>query len=67
MIRVDGLNKSGFEIYKEMRKNYNIQLELAETNIVLAILAIGSTKEDVDKFCSLSVISMSKQLENPTM
>ena len=48
VIRVDGLNKSGFEIYKEMRKNYNIQLELAETNIVLAILAIGSTKEDVD-------------------
>lgn len=49
VIRVDGLNKSGFEIYKEIRKTYNIQLELAETNLVLAILAIGSTKNDVDR------------------
>ena len=48
-IRVDKLHKSGFQIYKEIRKNYNIQLELSEPNIVLAILAIGSTKEDVNK------------------
>lgn len=48
VIRVDGINKSGFEVYKEIRKKYNIQLELAETYLVLAILAIGSTKSDVD-------------------
>ena len=40
---------SGFQVYYEIRKNYNIQLELAETYLVLAILAIGSTKDDVDK------------------
>lgn len=51
-IRVDKLNKSGFEIYYEIRKKYNIQLELAEPNLVLAILAIGSTKEDVDRLIS---------------
>jgi len=47
-IRVDKLKKSGFQVYQEMQKKYNIQLELAEPNLVLAILAIGSTKEDVD-------------------
>ncbi len=49
VIRVDGLRKSGFQIYKEIRQDYNIQLELAETYLVLAILAIGTTKEDVEK------------------
>lgn len=49
VIRVDGLRKSGFQVYKELRKDYNIQLELAETYLVLAILAIGSTKRDVDR------------------
>ena len=49
VIKVDGLRMSGFQVYYEIRKNYNIQLELAETYLVLAILAIGSTKDDVDK------------------
>ena len=49
VIKVDGLRMSGFQVYKEIRANYNIQLELAETYLVLAILAIGSTKEDVDR------------------
>lgn len=64
VIRVDGLRKSGFDIYKELRKNYNIQVELAETYLVLAILAIGSTKEDVDRlvaaFSDLSLRSYQK-------
>lgn len=60
VIRVDGLEKSGFQVYKEIRKNYNIQLELAETYLVLAILTIGSTKEDVDRLIS-AFIDMSKK------
>lgn len=49
VIKVDGLRMSGFQVYYEIRKNYNIQLELAETYLVLAILAVGSTKDDVDR------------------
>ncbi len=48
VITVRELNKSGFEIRHLLKEKYNIQVELAETYIVLAILAIGSTKEDVD-------------------
>lgn len=49
VISVRDLGKSGFEIMHLLRKKYNIQLELAETYLVLAILAVGSKKEDVDK------------------
>lgn len=59
IIRVDALRKSGFQIYKELKQNYNIQLELAETYLVLAILAIGSTKDDVD-----ALVSAFKDLSN---
>lgn len=52
VIIVRGLGKSGFDIYKLLKKRYNIQVELAETYLVLAILAIGSKKEDVDKLIS---------------
>ena len=41
-----------------MKEKYNIQLELAESHIVLAIVTIGSTRKDLDRlykgFLSLS-------------
>ncbi|MDD5601906.1 MAG: hypothetical protein PHP78_02965, partial [Candidatus Izemoplasmatales bacterium] len=43
------LGLSGFEVYKKLRRNHNIQLELAESHIVLAVLTIGTTKEDLDR------------------
>ena len=49
VIAVRELGHTGFEIMQLIRKKYNIQLELAETYLVLAILAIGSRKEDVDR------------------
>lgn len=52
VIVVRELNKTGFEIYHYIREKYNIQLELGETYLVLAILALGSTREDVDKLIS---------------
>jgi len=50
VIKVSDLGLSGFEVYNIMRKKYNIQLELAETHIVLAVLSIGTTKDDLDAF-----------------
>lgn len=49
IIKVSELGLSGFEVYKMMREKYNIQLELAESHIVLAILTIGTKQSDLDK------------------
>lgn len=48
VIKVSDLGITGFEVYNIMRKKYNIQLELAESHIILAVLTIGTTKEDLD-------------------
>lgn len=48
VIKVNNLGLSGFEVYRIMREEFNIQLELAEVGIVLAIVTIGSKKEDID-------------------
>ncbi len=52
IIQVNDLGFSGFEIYKMLKDEYNIQMELAETNVVLAILALGTTKEHIDNLIS---------------
>ncbi len=49
IIKVSDLGLSGFEVYNIMRKKYNIQLELAESHIVLAVLTIGTTKQHLDR------------------
>lgn len=49
VINTYGLGISGFEVLKELRQKFNIQLELAEVSEVLAIVGIGSKKEDIDK------------------
>jgi len=48
VIKVSELGITGFDAYKELRKKFNIQLELAETHLVLAVLTIGTTKDDLD-------------------
>lgn len=58
VITVRELGKSGFEIIRLLKEKYNIQMELAETYLILGILAIGSQKEDVDRLIfALSEIS----------
>jgi lysine decarboxylase len=49
MVKVSDLGISGFDIYQMMKKNYNIQLELAESHIVLCVLTIGTTKQDLER------------------
>jgi len=48
VIDVRGLGVNGFEILKELSDKYLIQMELAETNLVLAVLSIGTRQEDLD-------------------
>lgn len=49
MVKVSELGLTGFDIYQLMKKKYNIQLELAETHIVLCVLTIGTTKQDLER------------------
>lgn len=38
----------GYEVYKEIRKESNVQLELGEVSVVLAIVSVGTTKDHID-------------------
>jgi len=49
IIKVTGLGLTGFDVYKMMKDEYHIQLELAESYVVLAIISIGTTKADIEK------------------
>lgn len=49
VIDTRGLGLYGYEVYKEIRRQSNIQLELGEVSVVLALISVGTTKEHVDK------------------
>ena len=49
VIGLDHLDIDGFQLYYLIKKDYNIQFELAETYAVLCIFAIGTKKEHVDR------------------
>lgn len=49
VIKTTGLGLYGYEVYKEIRKQSNIQLELGEVSVVLAIISPGTTKEHIDR------------------
>ena len=49
VIDVRGLGRFGYDVYKEIRKESNIQLELGEVSVVLAIVGPGTTKEHIDR------------------
>lgn len=49
VIDVSGLNMYGYDVYKEIKKVSNVQLELGEISVVLAIIGSGTTKNHVDR------------------
>ena len=49
VIKVNNLGMTGFEVYDIMKKDYNIQLELGEAYIVLAVAGVGDTEENFKK------------------
>lgn len=57
-INVKKLNLTGFEVYDLLYKEFDIQLEMADLYNVLALVSIGTTKEDIDKLINaLEIIS----------
>lgn len=49
IINVSGLTLTGFEVYELLWRKYGVQLELCETNHVLAIISLGDTPEMIAK------------------
>jgi len=41
VVRVNDLGLSGFEVYDMLCEEYHIQVELAETNVILAVVSVG--------------------------
>lgn len=48
VIKVTGLGLYGYEVYRKIREESNVQLELGEISVVLACLGPGTTKEHMD-------------------
>ena len=52
IIKVSDLGMTGFEVYKILADNYDIQMELAENKMLLGILSFGTTKEHLNRLVS---------------
>lgn len=48
VIELDMVKLTGFELYNLLKDKYHIQMELAETYVVLGIIGIGTKKEHID-------------------
>ncbi|MCM3316401.1 aminotransferase class V-fold PLP-dependent enzyme [Rummeliibacillus stabekisii] len=49
VIRVNESGLSGFEVYTLLKEKYNIQMELAEGYVVMAVITPADTKESLEK------------------
>lgn len=49
IIEINHMDLTGLDLYKILKDEYNIQMELGETNVILAILTIGSKLEHINK------------------
>ncbi|TNF06973.1 MAG: aminotransferase class I/II-fold pyridoxal phosphate-dependent enzyme [Bacillota bacterium] len=58
IVKVSDLGITGFDVYKELFDEHHIQLELAETHLILAVLSIGTKQSDLDHLVeALKVVS----------
>ena len=48
VIELENIDINGFDIYNILKDDYDVQMELAEQYVLLAIIAIGTKKEHVD-------------------
>ncbi len=52
VIRVNELGMTGFEAYEILKNEYNVQMELAETYVVLAIVGVGDDESTLNRLCA---------------
>jgi lysine decarboxylase len=48
VIEIDKLTINGFEVYKILKDKYHIQIELAETYVLLCLFTVGTKHKDID-------------------
>ena len=64
-INVKGLNITGFRVYDILYQDFDIQVELGDLYNILALVSIGTTKDDIDRFINaLEIISKKFKNEN---
>jgi len=63
VINVSGLSLTGFQVYELLWQHYDIQLELCETNHVLAVISLGNEPQDIEKLVAAMAEIASKHLE----
>jgi len=49
IIKVTGLGLTGFDMYHLLSEKYDIQVELAETKLVLCVLSVGTTQSHLNR------------------
>ncbi len=52
VINVSKTGKTGFEVGRILRENYNIQIEMADLYNIVCIATIANTKEDFTRLCT---------------
>ncbi len=52
VINVTGLGMTGFKVYDILRDEYDIQMELGDSNNILGIISLGDTKENIERLVS---------------
>ncbi|MFA6843540.1 MAG: aminotransferase class I/II-fold pyridoxal phosphate-dependent enzyme, partial [Bacilli bacterium] len=69
VLELDKISLSGFEVYYKLKKEYGVQIELAETYALLCIITAGTTKAHINALAkALNAISKqyySRQLAYP--
>lgn len=60
VIQVTGLGMYGYEVYKELRRIANVQVELGEVSVILALIGPGTTKKHLDNLIN-GLKELSKQ------
>jgi len=68
IVDVSGLGLTGFEVYKIMSTDFNIQLELAEANVILCVLSVATNKKHLKLLVSaFKKISKSYKKDKPAV
>jgi arginine decarboxylase len=64
-INVSGLGLTGYKVYEILWQKYDIQLETAEFNHILAIVSLGDCEKDLNRLIG-ALAEIAAEYDNPT-
>ena len=65
VIELDHITLTGSQVYQLLKKEHHVQMELAETYVLLGIIAIGTTKAHIDHLIK-GLKSISRKYYSPS-